>query len=754
MALPGLGAHQVLKLKTKLGDDKLLVLNMEGREYLGRLPEYRIETVSNVDMLGENEDIDFKKVLGTTATLTLEVPGDTKSKEKRYFHSYVVRMVRGERKGRHERFTVLMRPWLYFLTRTKTSRIFQGQNVKDIIELVLKDYEGSAHEFRLAGTYPKLDYCVQYDETDFDFVSRLLEEAGICYFFEHEEEKHTMVMCDDMGKHKTKSVEKAINWSNALTSDSTVMNWYSQQELRSVQTVMRDHDYLASATAIEDTEKAKKPLSNKVGKMEVFEYPADAVQNQLKPEAYSKAKADTEQRAKVLMERLVSLQAFSTGRTNARDVAVGTTFEMKEEEGLLGAAIGALFGGGTDKQRKGTYLTVGANYRMEFAQHEAIPDVASMQGRKEGFVAEIVAISVDGAYFRPERSTPRPVIHGPQPALVVGAAGETSDKKEIDVDKHGRVKVKFYWDREKDVKKALTCWVRVMQPAAGPGYGMWVVPRIGHEVLVSFIEGNPDRPVIIGSVYNDTAMIAYDLTKQSTVSGWRTHSTEKGAADTANELRFDDKKDKEYLWLQAQNEFRRVVKKNAFDMVGENETVKVKMTRKEVIGENWYLDVGKDVMHNLGKDLHTKVAGDVFLTGGATYQMKLTKDLSAKVGGDIGIATDGKFQLKVTSDLVAEAQEIKMKGTSGVTIESTSKIALVCGASSIVLDPSGGIAIVGTPFVKINSGGGGGSAGSASPKDPTEAKVFADTKPDKATDYDKLFDDPIVTAGGKVGSNT
>lgn len=751
MALPGFGAHQVLSLNGKLVE-KLLVLSVEGREYLSRLPEYRVETVSNVDMLGENEEIDFKKILGTAAALKLEVPGDTKSKEKRFFHSYVVRMVRGERKGRHDRFTLFMRPWLYFLTRTKTSRIFQGEDVKQIIEKVLKDYKGSEHEFRLAGKYPKLDYCVQYNETDFDFVSRLLEEAGICYFFQHEESKHTMVMCDDMGKHKRKSVEKKIAWANALLSDSTVMNWYSQKEMRSVKAVLHDHDYLDTATRIQSTESAKEALPNKVGTMEVFEYPADTVQNQKDPQKYANSKDDTDARAKLTMERLVSMQAISTGVTNARDISVGTTFDMAEGESLLGAAVGALFGGGVDKQRAGTYLTVGANYRMEFAQHEAIPEVASMQGRKEGFVADIVAISIDGPYFRPERSTPRPIIHGPQPALVVGSAGETSDKKEIDVDKYGRVKVKFYWDRETDAKQALTCWVRVMQPSAGPGYGMWVVPRIGHEVLVSFIEGNPDRPVVIGSVYNDKAMIAYELPKQATVSGWRTHSSEKGAADTANELRFDDKKDKEYLWLQAQNEFRRVVKKNAFDMVGENETVKVKMTRKEVIGENWYLDVGKDVMHNLGKDLHTTVAGDVFLTGGATYQLKLTKDLSAKVGGDIGIATQGKFQLKATGDLVAEAQSIKMKGTSGVVIESTSKITLVCGGSSITLDASG-VAIVGA-MVKINSGGGGGSAGSASPKDPTEAKTFADTKPDKATDYDKLFDDPIVTAGGKVGSNT
>jgi len=259
---------------------------------------------------------------------------------------------------------------------------------------------------------------------------------------------------------------------------------------------------------------------------------------------------------------------------------------------------------------------------------------------------------------------------------------------------------------------------------------------------------------VTGSVYNDVNTIAYELPKRATVSGWRTHSSKGGDDKMFNELRFDDEKTKEYVWLQAQKDFYRSVKENAFDMVLKNETVKVKLTRKEVIGENWYMNVGKDVMHEFGKDLHVKVAADIFFTGGATYQLQVAKDLSGKVGGDAGLIVEGKLQLKVTGDMVAEADNIKMKAKSDIVLEAgpSGSITIKAGGSKVVLDSSG-VAIVGT-MVKINSGGGGGSAGSASPTKPTEAKNQEELTPGKETDYDKLFEDPTITAQDKPGGGS
>jgi type VI secretion system secreted protein VgrG len=724
--------REVLKIKTS--SSEFMVLSMQGHEHLGTPFVYTVELVGALDMLDEPKDVDLQELLGTRATVTMDAHDDP-----RYFNGYIAQMKRGERRGRYVTYTAVLRPWLWFLTRTRDSRVFQNLSVKDIVTKVLADYSTDS-EWRLisASVYPKLDYCVQHDETDFNFVSRLLEEAGIYYFFDHTEDNHTMVLIDSMAKHKSRPSKAEITWANAMKSATTMLNWQHTEEARSAKALVSDRDYLAPSTKIEADARAAKPPS-KVGKMEWFEHPANVVQNSQKPDAQSASSAAT-QKARVLMEELVSLYATATGTTNARDLGVGMTFELK--------------GHPTDDENQ-HYLAVAINYRLEFGDYEAIDELKS--GRPpEGAVCDLLAISMSAPNYRPERTTPRPVIHGPQTAVVVGASGN-----EIETDKHGRVKVQFHWDRLGKKDENSSCWVRVAHPWAGKGFGMVALPRVGHEVVVSFLDGNPDRPLITGSVYNGENVPPYELPKLATVSGLKTRSSKEGTADTANELRFEDAKDKEYLWFQAQKDYFRLVKKNAFDMVGENETIKVKLTRNEVIGENWYLDVGKDVMHNLGKDLHVNVAADIFYTGGATIQLKIAKDMSVNVGGDAGVEVGGKtalkssgdiavqsgtgkLSLKAAADLLAEGMSVKIKGSTTIALESGATITLKAGASFVSIGPSG-VDIVGA-MVNINSGGSGGSADAApeaKPKAPEEAKKQDDLTPAKASDYDKKFEDPI-----------
>ncbi|KQW49996.1 MULTISPECIES: type VI secretion system Vgr family protein [unclassified Roseateles] len=753
-------ASHVMSINTTLGADKLLVLRMDGQEQLGRLPEWRVELVGNVNLLGMKEHINLHGLLGTRANVTIDLHG-----VKREFNGYVTRAQRGERHGRFEAFSIVMRPWLWFATRSKNSRVFQNKSVKDIVTAVLTPYSSDfAWRLLLPSVYPTLEYCVQYDESDFDFVSRLLEEAGIYYFFEHTSTTHTMVMTDSMAKHRSKASTTPIEWANRLKHEQCIIDWRKQEEVRAVKATVRDHDYLATATQIEQ-DKSALPLSAtaKLGDGEVYEYPARAVLNQKKPESTPATSAAT-QVAKVRLEELQALQTVYSGSTNCNDIAVGTTFLLSKAAALL---------------ENSNYLVVGMAFRAEFGDHEAIEDIKSIKRRRDGFTADISCISMSGNPFRPERRTPRPVMYGPQTATVVGASGN-----EVEVDKHGRVKVQFHWDREGTKDANSSCFVRVAQPWAGKGSGMWMIPRIGNEVVVSFIGGDPDRPIVTGSVHNDVNLPAYELPKLSHVSGWRTHSTKQGAVDMYSELRFADEKTKEYVWLQSQRNFYRHVKEDAFDFVVKNETKKVKLTRKEVIGENWYVNVGKDVMQDLGKDLHTKVAGDIFTTGAATYQLKLTKDFNAKVGADHGLdvtgKTDiksggavsiksgadinlkatgkiaqeatGKVSLKSVADIVMEGLAIKAKGSTEIVLEATAGIKIVCGASVITLGPAG-VTIDG-PLVKVNCGGGGGSAGSAesaadaAPVAPADALDQADLKPDQATDFDKLFADPIAPGGG------
>ncbi|HEU0306245.1 MAG TPA: type VI secretion system tip protein TssI/VgrG, partial [Lysobacter sp.] len=434
MAIGGLGggSDHVMSIKTTAGKDKLLVLRMEGRESLGRLPEYRVEVVGNVDMMGNHEEIDVHALLGTRANVTVDL-----FNEPRQFNGFIVKMQRGERHGRYKAYTIIMRPWLWFATRTRNSMVFQNKSVKEVVTEVLQPYStDSEWRLEMASVYTKLDYVVQYDETDFDFVSRLLEEHGIYYFFEHTDTKHTMVLIDAVSKHKSKKNTDKLKWANSLKEHHSITNWLVQEEVRSVKATVRDYDYLASATKIEQNKSAKPTdATSKLGTAEVYEFPADVVQNQIKPDAQPATSAAT-QRAKVLMERLFSAQKTGTGTTNAHDVAAGMTFEIEEEGGGL---LGGLMGG-SDSGKAGKYLVISASYRLEFADHEAIEDLKSIKRRRDGFVADVVAIDVDGAPFRPDRSTPRPVIAGPQTAVVVGASGN-----EIETDKHGRVKIQFHW---------------------------------------------------------------------------------------------------------------------------------------------------------------------------------------------------------------------------------------------------------------------------------------------------------------------
>ncbi len=733
MGLPGVGsADEVLSIEAAEGE--FLVLGMTGHEHLGRMFEYTIELAGALEMLPPNDpkEVDLHDMIGTVATLKMAAKED-----ERFFNGYVTRMVRGEKKGRYETFEMTLQPWLWFLTQNRTSRVFQEKDIKTILTEVFADYTGVQTDWKItAADYPKLDYCVQYNETDFDFVSRLMEDVGIYYFFTHEDGHHKMVLIDDLAKHESRGDSSAINWATAMQSGATITTWHMQEEARIAKAVVTEYDYLAPTTKIEGTKDAPKP-PEKLGKMEWFEHPARVVQNSVKPDATPAATPATN-RAKVRMEELVGLYASAAGRTNARDLAVGMTFKIDSVPA-------------PNDGDNGDYLMVSAVYFLDFAQHEAIDDLKETR-RREGFRCDFIAISAKppAPTYRSPRITPWPVIAGVQTAFVVGgeAGGE---KNEIETDVHGRIKIHFHWDRTGKTDQTSSCWVRVAQPWAGKGFGAWSLPRVGQEVVVQFLDGDPDRPIVTGSVYNKDNPVAWKLPTQATLTGLKSRTSKKGDASTANELRFDDIKDKEYIWFHAERDFHRQVEHDAFDWVGNNESVKVTLTRKEVIGENWFMDVTKDVMHNLGKDLHVNVAGDIFYTGGATFQLQLTKDFSAKIDGDLGAEVGGKTQIKSTGDISIESSgKITLKGAS-IVLDASSAVTLVVGGS-VVNVASGGVDIVGG-MVKVNSGGGGGSGSPAKPTKPTEAKKEESITPAKKTDYDKTFDDPLVVGDGGTGPN-
>ena len=720
-------ADATLSIEAEEGN--YFVLSLTGHEHLGQMYEYIVELAQvdeeSLNPMSAPEKPELAKLIGTPATVSMRLVGED---DKRYFFGYVTRAKRGERRGRYTTYEVTLRPGIWFMTQSKDSKVFQEKSVQDVISEILKEYDIDA-QWNLKSTYEKLDYCLQYNETDFDFVHRLLEEFGIYYFFEHEDKAHKMVFVDSIASHEPYPADNAIAWRIAMSPDPTITAWYMQEEVRTAELAVTEYDFLAPTTKNEGTGKAKK-APKMLGKMDWFEHPARVVQNSIKPDTQPVTNPIKE-RATVRMEELQSAYASATGTTNVRDLGTGMSFDFENEQ--------------NDKDND-TYVMVAAVYRIDFGDYEAIDDLKT-SSKREGFLCDFLCVSKKGPNYRTPRITPRPVIAGPQTAIVVGASGN-----EIETDKHGRVKIQFHWDRLGKKDQNSSCWVRVAQPWAGKGYGMFSLPRVGDEVVVHFLDGDPDRPMVIGAVYNNDNMMAWKLPEQKTVAGFKSRTSDKGDAATANELRFDDKKDKEYIWFHAERDFHRQVEHDAFDWVGNNESVKVTLTRKEVIGENWFMDVTKDVMHNLGKDLHVNVAGDIFYTGGATLQLQLTKDFSAKVDGDLGAEVGGKTQIKSKGDVVIESSpgKIMLKAPT-IVIDATSALTLKVGGSLVNLS-SGGVDIVGS-MVKVNSGGGGGSASPAQPTAPTEAKKEESITPAKKTDYDKTFDDPLPDSDGGTGPN-
>jgi type VI secretion system secreted protein VgrG len=327
--------------------------------------------------------------------------------------------------------------------------------------------------------------------------------------------------------------------------------------------------------------------------------------------------------------------------------------------------------------------------------------------------------------FRAPRTTPKPMVHGPQTAMVVGPSGE-----HIFTDKYGRVKVQFHWDRIGQKNDKSSCWMRVSQPWAGHGFGAIAIPRIGDEVVVSFLEGDPDQPIITGRVYNAEFVPPYELPAKKHFSGLLTRSVGSQARAESNEFRFSDEPGKEYIWLQAQKDFHREVENEDFDTVKSNQFITVDGKREESIAQELSQTVGKSVSIAYGMDYHHDVGADAIHNIGAGYDVNVGGEYAFQVADKGGIDIGKDLDLNVGGKFaISSGQDVTINGGMNITIQATSQLTLKAGGNTIVLGPAG-ISIDGAPLVNINCGGGGGSAQKASPKKPAAAKKAAKAKAD------------------------
>lgn len=667
---------------------KMQLMSLSASEGLSRPFEYQVE------ILSDKADLDLAKFLGKSMTVALELP-----EGKRYFNGLVSRFAHSGRRTRQfHHYQATLRPWFWFLSRTQDCKIFQEKTVVQIIEDVFGDHSGIA-KFKksLQSSYTAWDYCVQYRESDMNFVSRMMEQEGLYYYFEHTQGGHEMVLCDSISAHHAVSGYEKLpyeaNWSAAHGDQADgVTSWSVGMQVLPSKVVLADYDFTRPSHQLRKEHAVVR--QHDLSSYEVFDYPGEYTQD-ADGQAYAKIRAQEQQAG----YRVASAQ------TDARGVACGATFKV---EGL------------PDASQDGEYLVLSTNIFIE----EGV-QIGGEDGSDGHFSCDFQVMPTADTYRAP-RLTPKPMVYGPQTAMVVGPSGE-----HIYTDKYGRVKVQFHWDRLGQKNDKSSCWMRVSQPWAGKSFGAINIPRIGDEVVVSFLEGDPDQPLITGRVYNEDFMPPYELPAQAHVTGIYTRSKGSTTQTEANELRFSDEPGKEYFSLQAQKDFFREVENDDHDLVKKDQYIKVVGNRQDRVEGTLDTEIIGNVTTAHKADQHLDVTGDYLQKGGGVMNYDVTGDWALKSGAKVGAESATDMAFKAGTDLMAEgSMNVHLKGGMNVTIEAGMTLTLKAGPATIVLGPSG-VSIDG-PLVNINCGGGGGSAKSASP--PSPAAPIAPKEPTSQID--------------------
>ncbi|WKE64486.1 type VI secretion system tip protein TssI/VgrG [Gallaecimonas kandeliae] len=519
-----------------------------------------------------------------------------------------------------DHYQVVLRPWLWWLNLASNNRIFQNQSTADIVTGIFKDHGFEDIQLQLSGSYDPREYCVQYGETDLAFVSRLLEEEGIFWFFTHEDGKHSLVLAD------SNDACPAIPNGPALSYLGQDLGKRELHGIRSAQLCLQvvagsysaaDYEFTAPSTSLYAQAQADSSA------LSFYEHPGGY---------NTKDKGDS--LAKQRIDGLRSQQQRLVGESDCRWLVPGHYFSLT---------------GHDDDSLNIDWLVTSVSHDLSHNHYrnsfEAIPRATS---------------------YRPPRLTPKPRIHT-QTALVVGKSGE-----EIWTDEYGRIKVQFPWDREGQNDESSSCWVRVALPWTGKGFGMQFVPRIGQEVVVTFIDGDPDRPLVTGCVYNGDNALPYSLPGNQTQSGIKTQSSKGGGG--FNELRFEDKKDSEEVFLQAQKDLNVNVLNDATATIGHDQTETVQNARTRTVKEgdetvtlekgnrSVAIQTGSDSLDvkdkrtlSVGGDQSQSTGGNYSHTVSGNFDLTVDGNLTIKVSGTLALESSGSFSIKSGADLAVKA---------------------------------------------------------------------------------------------------
>ena len=624
-----MAASRRITLHSVLGPDQLMIKDATVREELGRL------SVMDLDLLSPDENLALDDLLGHGFSLELVLDGD----KSRFFHGIVAECSQTGRLGNFARYSAKVVPWLWFLTRTSDCRIFQQKSVPDIIKSVFREH-GTADfdDSSLSGTYAARDYCVQYMETDFDFVSRLMEEEGIYYFFKHAQDKDTLMLCDSAGAHSaTPGCEKVAYYppsDNVVREEDIIDHWLLSHSMQSGKLSHIDFDFTKPRTSLLAQHAAAGTYPK--GDAEVFAYPGGYL-----------AVGDGSKYAQKRLEALQQQHERVIGSGNVRALAVGALFTLENyprddqnREYLVISAVHHF--GGTDYESGVSHASADVTVRFE-----AIPSKQP---------------------YRSLSTTRRARVAGPQTAIVVGKDGE-----EIYTDKYGRVKVQFHWDRVGKRDENSSCWVRVSQAWAGKNWGSIHIPRIGQEVIVDFLEGDPDRPIITGRVYNAAEMPPYDLPANQTQSGIKSRSSKGGSPSNFNEIRFEDKMGSEMLTIHAEKDKEVVVEHDETRSVGHDQTESVGHDRTRKVGNDETILIQRDRAMTIDRDKSETVLRN--------KTVQIVNNHSENIGGAMSI---------VVGKTLTESVLINYAETVGGAMELTVGAALAITVGAVMSEAVGG----------------------------------------------------------------
>lgn len=637
--------NRKIQVFTPLKENTLLFYQMHGSEQLSEPYLY------NLELLSESSTINPEALLGESVTIGLELDNN----KWRYFNGFVSRFGQYGNQGGYHHYRAEVRPWLWFLTRASNCRIFQNQTAPDIIKQVFRDQGFTDFESKLNASYSSREYCVQYRETDFNFVSRLMEEEGIYYYFSHDNGKHTLVLIDDNNAHVEYPGYQNIPYYAELRADLArldhVHEWGFAREVQPGAYELTDYDFKKPKANLKVKSQLKE--SHTHSEREFFDYPG----------RYTETGAGDNYVRQRIEEQHARFER-SEGQANARGLSVGYAFKLQDHP--------------RDDQNK-KYLVVSAEYHLKLDEYFS----NSTGGDPEQpYTCSFTALD-NARPFRPSRSSLKPLVHGAQTAVVVGPSGD-----EIYTDQYGRVKVQFHWDRYGKKDQDSSCWVRVAHPWAGKNWGMVAIPRIGHEVVIEFLEGDPDQPLIIGSVYNADMMPPYALPANATQTGIKSRSSKGGGGDNFNEIRLEDKKGSEEMYFHAEKDQNILVENDRNEEIDRDRTLLVKRDKSETVERNKVVHVAGNHSENIdgamsivvGQTLTETVlinyaetvGGAMELTVGAALAITVGAAMSEAVAGSKSEAIGGSKTESIGRNktiTVGENLTESVKGNQSVTVD-------------------------------------------------------------------------------------